>query len=121
MLREEELTLVKALRICRADEQSNKQLKAMNTGDVHAIRKSKEPKGEKDHFKRNASARILRNVTINNRTIHSIASIVENHMHRSSAQHSERNVITVERTIIALKSVERRKYLVLNRTKKANT
>ena len=30
----------------------------MNTeGDVHAIRKSKEPKGEKDHFKRNAKCK----------------------------------------------------------------
>ncbi len=52
LLREEELTSVRALKICRVDEQSNKQLKAMNTeGEVHAIYK---PKGEKDSFKINA-------------------------------------------------------------------
>ncbi|CAB4044721.1 Transposon Ty3-G Gag-Pol poly, partial [Paramuricea clavata] len=37
---EEELTLVKALKICRADEQSNKQLKAMN-GENETDSKSK--------------------------------------------------------------------------------
>ena len=52
LLREEELTLNKALKICRADEQSNKQLKVMNAeGEVHAINQL--PK-EKEQFKTNA-------------------------------------------------------------------
>ena len=54
LLREEELTLLKALKICCADEQSNKQLEAMKTDeDVHAIYKPKESKVNKDQFKLN--------------------------------------------------------------------
>ena len=54
LLREEELTLLKALKICRAEEQFNKQLKAMKTDeDVHAIYKPNESKVNKDQFKLN--------------------------------------------------------------------
>jgi hypothetical protein len=49
---EEELTLVKALKICRADEQSNKQLKAMNgENEVHTIKKQTAWKAGKDQYK----------------------------------------------------------------------
>ena len=122
LLREEELTLLKALKICRADEQSNKQLKAMKTEeDVHAICKPKESKVNKNQFKLNAKRKNLRSVTINNTKIYSNASIVANQMHRSNVQHLGRNVITVERIIISLKSVKRRKYLVLKKIKQMNT
>jgi hypothetical protein len=49
---EEELTLVKALKICREDEQSNKQLKAMNgENEVHTIKKQTAWKAGKDQNK----------------------------------------------------------------------
>ena len=49
---EEELTLVKALKICRADEQSNKQLKAMNgENEVHTIKKQTAWKAGRDQYK----------------------------------------------------------------------
>ena len=122
LLREEELTLLKALKICRADEQSNKQLKAMKTEeDVHAICKPKESKVNKDQFKLNAKRKNLRSVTINNMKIYSNASTVANPMHRSNVQHLGRTVITVERIIISLKSVKRRKYLALKKTKENPT
>ena len=49
---EEELTLVKTLKICRADEQSNEQLNAMNgENEVHTIKKQTAWKAGKDQNK----------------------------------------------------------------------
>jgi hypothetical protein len=110
--------LVKALKICRADEQSNKQLKAMNgENEVHTIKKQTAWKAGKDQYTRQtASVRISRSVTTSNKNLN--AKIVGSLMHRSSAQRTGKHVSTVERIIIFLKSVERRgKYVSLNKIK----